>query len=129
MNSALSNGYLSIRRALSAILLSLLWVGIGAADSSLRCDGRIISLGALKKQVESVCGTPDDVETWQEAQGSAVSQRYDYVKERYRAPKLIIGPIQMERWTYDMGSNKLIRHLLFMNGELIKIETGERGRD
>lgn len=120
---------LPIQRWLAAVALSLMWVGIGATDSSLRCDGRIVSIGALKNEVESICGTPDGIEAWEEAQGSAVSQRYDYAKERYRAPKLIIGPIHMERWTYDMGSNKLIRYLLFMNGELIKIETGDRGSD
>ena len=35
----------------------------------------------------------------------------------------------MERWTYNMGSNKFIRHLYFQNDELTKIEMDEKSRD
>jgi len=35
----------------------------------------------------------------------------------------------MERWTYNMGSNKFIRYLYFQNGELTKMEMDEKGSD
>jgi len=54
---------------------------------------------------------------------------FDYESERYLAPKLIIGPIKMERWTYNLGSNKFIRYLEFQNGRLIRIITGDKGSD
>lgn len=75
------------------------------------------------------CDHPDKREQWEEEHNGTIAQIYDYKTERYIAPKQIKQPIQMERWTYMLGSNKLIRYLYFQNGELIKIETGERGKD
>jgi len=100
-----------------------------AADSYLRCQGRLVSIGDTKAEVLDKCDHPDKIDQWEEEHNSTISQIYDYKTERYIAPKRIIQPIQMERWTYNMGANKFIRYLYFQNGELIKIETGERGRD
>jgi hypothetical protein len=100
-----------------------------AADRYLRCQGRLASIGDTKEEVLDKCGKPDKHDQWVEDQNSTISQIYDYKTERYMAPKVIKQPIQMERWTYNMGPNKFIRYLYFQNGELIKIETGERGRN
>ncbi|MBW1608769.1 MAG: DUF2845 domain-containing protein [Deltaproteobacteria bacterium] len=35
----------------------------------------------------------------------------------------------MERWTYNMVSNKFIRYLYFQNDELTKMEMDEKGSD
>ena len=95
----------------------------------MRCQGRLVSIGDTKAEVLDKCDHPDKRDQWEENYHSTVSQIYDYKTERYIAPKRIKQPIQMERWTYIMGPNKLIRYLYFQNGELIKIETGERGKD
>ena len=108
-------------------LLALIWSGSAAADRSLRCNGRIVSIGAYKPQVLATCGEPQAVEQWESGHGSAISEHFDYEKERFILPKLYLGPLYFERWTYDFGSNQFIRYLLFRNGELIKIETGEKG--
>ncbi len=100
-----------------------------AADSYLRCQGRLVSIGDTKAEVLDKCDHPDKRDQWEEDHNSTISQIYDYKTERYIAPRRIKQPIRMERWTYDMGSNKLIRYLHFQNGVLIKIETGERGID
>lgn len=100
-----------------------------SADRSLRCDGRLVSIGDSTTQVEETCGPPDHTDKWELAQGSAVSQLFDYESERYLAPKLILGPINMERWTYNFGSNRFIRYLDFQNGTLIRIKTGDKGVD
>lgn len=100
-----------------------------AADRYLRCQGRLVSIGDTKEEVLDKCDDPDKRDQWEEDQNSTISQIYDYKNERYMAPKVIKHPILMERWTYKMGPNKFIRYLYFQNGELIKIETGERGRD
>jgi hypothetical protein len=100
-----------------------------AADSYLRCQGRLVSIGDTKEEVLDICDKPDKCDQWEEDQNSTITQIYDYKTERYIAPKVIKQPIQMERWTYNMGPNKFIRYLYFQNGELIKIETGERGRN
>ena len=100
-----------------------------AADRYLRCQGRLVSIGDTKEEVLDKCGKPDKRDQWVGDQNSTISQIYDYKTERYMAPKAIKQPIQMERWTYNMGPNKFIRYLYFQNGELIKIETGERVRN
>jgi hypothetical protein len=111
------------------VLLVLITFTIVAADSSLRCNGSIISLGATSQEVLDKCGRPYHRESWETSHNQYVRQFYDYEKERFILPKLVVGPIQMERWTYDFGSNKFIRYLLFQNGELIDIETGDKGSD
>ena len=117
----------------TSLLLSLICVLLFqnnvAADSYLRCQGRLVSIGDTKTAVLDKCDHPDKREQWEEEHNGTIAQIYDYKTERYIAPKQIKQPIQMERWTYMLGSNKLIRYLYFQNGELIKIETGERGKD
>jgi hypothetical protein len=99
------------------------------ADRYMRCKGRLVSIGDTKAEVLDKCDHPDRRDQWEEDHNGTVSQIYDYETERYIAPKHIEQPIQMERWTYNMGVNRFIRYLYFQNGELIKIETGEKGRD
>ena len=110
------------------VILILLWSGYASADRTFRCSGRIVSVGAYKQQVLEKCGRPDHVDTWETGRESAVAEHFDYTKERYILPRLFIGPLQMERWTYDLGSNRFTRYLLLRNGELINIETGDKGR-
>ena len=98
-----------------------------AADSTFRCSGGIVSVGETKLEVSAKCGEPDRVESWEEGGGRYYFQIYDYEHERYVLPKLILGPLQMEHWTYDLGSNRFTRNLYFQNNELIRIETGEKG--
>ena len=111
------------------LLLALIFNTNAMADSSLRCNSTIVSLGATSQEVLDKCGRPDLRESWETSHNQYVQQFYDYENERFILPKLIVGPIQMERWTYDFGSNKFIRYLNFQNGELIKIETGDKGSD
>ena len=110
------------------VVFLFLWAGHASADRTFRCDGGIVSVGAYKEQVLEKCGRPDHMETWKTGHNSASAEYFDYTTERYRLPRLFIGSIQMERWTYDLGSNRFLRYLLFREGELIGIETGDKGR-
>lgn len=109
--------------ALPAILAAMADAG---ADSALRCGNRVVSVGAPLAEVAEKCGEPVYIEQWEEGGDGYVSQLFDYETERYLAPRLIRAPLRMERWTYDFGTNKFIRHLTFQNGQLIKIETGDK---
>jgi hypothetical protein len=128
-NSAIKHKRLQGISLLLSLICFLLFQNDVAADSYLRCQGRLVSIGDTKAEVLDKCDYPGKRDQWEEDHKSTISQIYDYKTERYIAPKRIKQPIQMERWTYDMGANKFIRYLYFQNGELIKIETGERGRD
>ena len=114
---------------LLSLLPVLLFHNTVTAEKTLRCQNRLVYLGDTKAKVLDKCGDPDQLDQWEEDHNSYISQIYDYEKERYIAPKLIKGPILMERWTYNMGSNKFIRHLHFQNAELTKIEMDEKSRD
>ena len=115
---------------LSIMTLAVLPIGYlptaAFADRALRCQGRLVYIGDLKADVLSKCGEPDQIEQWEENPHGYTSKIYDYEKERYQLPELIKGPILVERWTYHLGSNRFTRYLLFQNGELIKIERGEK---
>lgn len=76
-----------------------------------------------------MCDQPNKLNQWEEHHSGNVVQVYDFTTDRYIAPKRLESPIKMERWTYNLGSNMFIRYLTFQNGELIKIETGEKGSD
>jgi hypothetical protein len=75
------------------------------------------------------CAEPDKLDQWEEFHSGSITQMYDYKTERYIAPKDIGNPTLMERWTYNLGHHQFTRYLYFQNGELIRIETGEKGRD
>lgn len=100
---------------------------VAAGETTFRCGGGLVSIGDTTAKVLEKCGDPTKESKWEEGHNTWISQIYDYEKERYRLPELIKGPILMELWTYDLGSNKFIRYLYFANGRLIRIETGEKG--
>lgn len=96
------------------------------ADRAFRCHGRLVYIGDPKTDVLSKCGEPDNIDRWEENPDGYTSKIYDYEKERYQLPELIKGPILFERWTYNLGSNQFTRYLFFQNGELYKIERGDK---
>jgi len=126
------NTFCRLKRFCLFILVALLvhlWPHTNAAavETTFRCGGGLVSVGDTTEKVFEKCGEPTKESKWEEGHNTWISQIYDYEKERYQLPELIKGPILMELWTYDLGSNKFIRYLHFANGRLIRIETGEKG--
>jgi hypothetical protein len=119
-----------IIKILWIFLLPLLinsWNSAGVlAETTLRCQNRIISVGDSKLEVMEKCGKPDHIDCWEEGRNSYISQLYDYERDRYQAPNMIKGPLVMERWTYDSGTYRLKRIMHFQNGKLTHIETGDK---
>ena len=109
-----------------SIFLFFYFPTIAFADRAFRCHGRLVYIGDPKTEVLSKCGKADHIEQWEENPNGYTSKIYDYEKERYQLPELIKGPIRFERWTYDLGSNQFTRYLFFQNGELYKIERGDK---
>ncbi|MGB8336029.1 MAG: DUF2845 domain-containing protein [Desulfobacterales bacterium] len=124
--------FLPVKRLFLLILVALfvqlwLYTDVAADETTLRCGGGLVSIGDTSSKVFEKCGEPTNESKWEEGHNTWISQIYDYEKERYQLPELIKGPILMELWTYDLGSNKFIRYLHFANGRLIRIKTGEKG--
>ena len=116
--------------ALLVALLSFLTVlylpTTSVADRALRCRGRLVHIGDFEADVISRCGEPDHIERWEELPDGHRFKFYDYKNDRYQLPERIRGPIQFERWTYDLEANRFTRYLFFENGELYKIERGDK---
>ena len=114
-------------------LIALIALGTGvyavtdaAADETFRCSNRVVGIGDSALQVLAKCAEPDSIDRWQAYPNAYVLKHYNYEEQRYQAPQLVKGPISMERWTYDLGSTRFVRHLLFENQKLIRIETGPK---
>lgn len=114
---------------LPAFVAAMLVVGQAWADRSIRCEGRIISIGAYPEQVRETCGEPNYLDAWEERRNAVISEYYDHERERYILPHILPDPIRWERWTYNFGSTRLIHYLYFRNGQLHRIETGGKGSD
>jgi len=90
-----------------------------AAADGMRCGSRLVSDGDSMYLVQARCGAPDDANNWVE----------------YRTERIKVGSVwvertvevKYERWTYDFGTDRLIRFVVFENGRLIKIDTGPYG--
>jgi len=76
---------------------------------------RWVSRGTRTGTVRLSCGQPADVARWQEER---VVTRADGFEARVL--------VEHERWTYDPGPGRFLRILHFVNGKLVKVETGGR---
>jgi hypothetical protein len=113
-------------RVILLIITVIYFPTITFADRAFRCHGRLVYIGDPKTDVSSKCGEPDHIDQWEENPNGYTAKIYDYEKERYQLPELIKGPILYERWTYNLGPNQFTRYLFFQNGELYKIERGDK---
>lgn len=115
---------------LMILLLAAVWPHAAAAtERTVRCQGSLVGIGADKAEVLEKCGQPEKIDRWEEGPNRYFSQPFDYEQDRYLAPKSFRGPIRFERWTYNFGSNRLLYYLVFENGKLITIDSGDRGSD
>lgn len=95
------------RRLLYALLPLLLGVSVPA--HAFRCGTRIISPGDHASKVLEFCGEPDSVQ-------SRLAQR-SFVADvgRVYLPGFV-EDVWIEEWTYNLGSNRLMRQLRLENG-------------
>ncbi|MGD9210682.1 MAG: DUF2845 domain-containing protein [Desulfobacteraceae bacterium] len=109
-------------------LFVLLFIhSVAFGDATFRCKGNIISIGDYQSTVLDKCGEPDHMDTWEETVEEFVSKNRNYGTDGLRVGKRIEKIIKYERWTYNLGSGKFIRYLLFKNNVLDKINTGDKG--
>ena len=97
---------------------------------AFRCGTRLISVGDPKVRVLAECGDPTHIEIWEEERIFR-----DYHAPKYLDPEnrhsreyfLVRQYVTIEKWTYNLGVMRFIRHLTFENGSLIRITTGKHG--
>jgi hypothetical protein len=92
--------------------------------AGFRCSGKIISVGNTRDFVLDKCGEPTSIEERTERIARGFKHRYP---ESHEELNYVIGEVQVEVWTYNLGRTQFIRYLTFRNGRLVAIETGEYG--
>lgn len=102
----------------STTLLLALLHGSAAASEGMKCGTRLVSIGDNKAEVFVKCGAPVWQDEWEDV---LIEHRKDLGDQFVTTSR--------ERWTYNFGANSFLRFLLFENGHLVEISTGERGYD
>jgi Protein of unknown function (DUF2845) len=106
----------SVVVALTAVLL-----GTAGIVSALDCQGRLVTMGASPWDVQGICGDPAQVHDTIEI----------VLKPVYDPQGRVAGhlPVDVPKqvWTYNFGSSRLMYILTFVEGALVKIDTGGYG--
>jgi len=110
-----------LKKTLSAFMLVFLfWVFAAQPEplssattfNQFRCpDGSLILINDRISEVRRKCGPPTEASQRQERKG------WGYVLET----------VEIEEWTYNLGSTSFMIYLTFENGRLTRIESGEYG--
>lgn len=96
----------------------MLTAGVTAQADAMRCGNRLVSEGATRTEVRSICGEPTDVQTRTILRRPYYNFRGELV---YYGDGLIEIPV--ETWTYNFGPYKLMRRVRFIDGIVEEIET------
>ena len=113
---------------LIAVVASGTLAGDVQAFTGFRCGtGRLVEEGDRPPEVQNRCGDPDTADTreehrtvrktvWTVVDGVPVGKEVE-----------VTVSVMIEEWTYDLGPNRFIRHLIFENSRLVRVWTAERG--
>ncbi len=101
--------------AIAAVLLLLL-APLAQADS-FSCGNRLVTEGDDQYRVLRACGEPDYSDTF------FVTETHRHYR---RGPEYFVD-VRVDRWVYDFGRLRFVRHLEFRNGRLVDIKMGDRG--
>jgi hypothetical protein len=102
-----------LRIAGAAVAASVLLLAASTAHA-FRCGGALVDEGDSKAEVMIKCGEPDWKTRWSEDLVDAADSAFRITSEK-------------ERWLYNLGPKRFIRILLFEDGRLVEVSTGERG--
>ena len=119
------------------ILLLLLFVVPATYADSMRCGGKLVTLGDSKAKTIINCGEPFMKET------IAVAEKTEYSELALKHPLLykhgllkdsngaVIGSKtsvsqSIDQWTYNLGQGTFLRVLYFEGGQLVAIADGDR---
>jgi hypothetical protein len=103
----------------------MVWAGVGLGVAGvgygMDCHGKVVSMGASAWDVQALCGDPAQVNDAVEV----------VLKPVYEPSGRDVGrvPVAVPKqvWTYNFGSSRLMYILTFLEGTLVKIDTGGYG--
>jgi hypothetical protein len=122
-----------MKKMFSKILILLVVVFIFSEQAlALKCGHRIIDVGAKKSKVISRCGEPLYIETRERKYPFHCIDRLGSVNGDDNYRDYAIYPVcsfeRLDVWTYNFGSKKFMRELIFRKGiltDIILLDYGE----
>ncbi|MEZ4248265.1 MAG: DUF2845 domain-containing protein [Polyangiales bacterium] len=116
----------SIRRSTLRLLLCVSVVGTAFVvvppepAAAMYCGQRLVKNGDSRYRVRTLCGEPQDAIERVELRSVAYYGRASD-GSRVRLERMV--EVQIDEWTYDLGSQRLVRVFLFENGRLVSMST------
>jgi Protein of unknown function (DUF2845) len=106
---------------MAMVALTVMVLGTTGVARALQCEGRLVSLGSSPWEVHTICGAPAQTEDSVEVVLKPAYDTHGHVAGHF--------PIAVPKhvWTYNFGPSRLIYMLTFLEGKLVKIETGGYG--
>lgn len=98
-------------------LLTFANLQTAAANGALRCGSNVVTQGDALDRVRHACGEPVSIVK------SSILRRPSYVHHGrvvYFGDELV--DVQVEKWTYNFGPQRLMHRLRFVDGVLEEIE-------
>lgn len=105
----------------AVVVLTAVVLGVAGIGHAMDCDGRVVSMGASPWGVQGICGDPAQINDTIEL---VLQPVYDH--QGRVAGHLPVG-VPKQVWTYNFGSSRLMYILTFLEGALVKIDTGGYG--
>src|SRR5262245_41793854 len=109
------------RVRVAVVVLAAVVLGVAGLGHALDCGGRLVVEGASLWDVQTICGDPVQVSDTVEVVFKPVYNPYGRV-----AGHVPVG-VPKQVWTYNFGSSRLMYILTFLEGALVKIDTGGYG--
>jgi hypothetical protein len=109
------------RVRIAVAVLSAVVLGAAGLGYALDCEGRLVTMGASPWDVQGICGDPAQVSDTIEIVLKPV-----YDPQGRVAGYLPVG-VPKQVWTYNFGPSRLLYLLTFIEGALVKIDTGGYG--
>jgi hypothetical protein len=100
-----------------------------AGTGGLRCGTQLVSLGDTQYDVQATCGPPDSRQQRTEVRTVRHQVRVPCADRRAWCSAMVENTVEVpiEEWIYDFGPRRFLQHLLFEQGRLVHVESGERG--
>jgi hypothetical protein len=116
---------------LLVIIGLLALIAWAAPAEAMRCGSRLISEGDPKERLLNECGSPSNVEAWEEERyynydappPPYLYKEYEYYGNAYR----VKVHVKVEVWTYNYGPSRFIDYVRIENGKVRKIYSGGYG--
>ena len=109
------------RIRVAVVVLTAVVLGTAGIGRALDCEGRVVSLGATPWEVQGLCGNPERM-----SETIEIVLKPVYDPQGRVAGHLPVG-VPKQVWTYNFGSSRLTYVLTFLEGALVKIDTGGYG--